>query len=99
MGPLPESNNRIGSYNSIMVIIDLLTTMIHQVPSRTMYTAKDIAELMFAEVYKLHGLPRTIVSGQDVLFASLFWMHRNKLMGVKQCMSSAYHTETDGLAE
>ena len=26
-------------------------------------------------------------------------MHCNKLMGVKQCMSSMYHTETDGSAE
>ena len=26
-------------------------------------------------------------------------MHHNKLMGVKQCMSSAYHAETDGSAE
>ena len=94
--PLPESKDRDGSYNSIMVIIDLLTTMIHLVPSRMMYTAKDIAELMFAEVYKLHGLPRTIVSDRDILFMSLFWMHLNKLMGVKQRMSSTYHPETDG---
>ena len=26
-------------------------------------------------------------------------MHCNKLMGVKQCMSSMYHTETDGSVE
>jgi len=99
MGPLPESKDRNGSYDSIMVIIDLLTAMIHLVPSRTTYTAKDVAELMFAEVYKLHGLPRSIVSDRDVLFTGLFWMHLNKLMGVKQCMSSAYHPKTDGSTE
>ena len=99
VGLLPESKDRDGLYDSITVIIDLLTTMIHLVPSRTTYTAKDIAELMFAEVYKLHGLPRTIVSDRDVLFTSQFWMHLNKLMGVKQRMSSAYHPETDGSTE
>jgi len=99
VGPLPESKDRDGLYDSITVIIDLLTAMIHLVPSRTTYTAKDIAELMFAEVYKLHGLPRTIVSDQDVLFTSLVWTHLNKLIGVKQCMSSAYHPETDGSTE
>ena len=99
VGPLPKSKDRDGSYDSITVIIDLLTTMIHLVPSRTTYTAKNIAELMFAEVYKLHGLPRTIVSDRDVLFTSLFWTHLNKLMGVKQCMSSAYHPEMDGSTE
>jgi len=99
MGPLPESKDRNGSYDSVMVIIDLLTAMIHLVPSRTTYMAKDVAELMFAEVYKLHGLPRSIVSNRDVLFTSLFWTHLNKLMGVKQRMSSVYHPETDGLTE
>jgi len=54
---------------------------------------------MFAEVYKLHGLPRSIVSDRDILFTSLFWTHVNKLMGVKQRMSSAYHPETDGSTE
>jgi len=89
--PLPESKDRNGKYNSITVIIDLLTTMVHIVPSRTDYTAKDIAELMFHEVYRLHGLPRAIISDRDVLFTSLFWTHLNKLIGVCQKMSSAYH--------
>jgi len=99
VGPLPESKDRDGSYDSITVIIDLLTAMIHLVPSWSTYTAKDIAELMFTEVYKLHGLPRMIVSNQDVLFMSLFWTHLNKLMGIKQHMSSAYHPETNGSTE
>ena len=99
VGPLPESKDQDGSYDSIMVIIDLLTAMIHLVPSQTTYMVKDIAELMFAKVYKLHGLPRTIVSDRDVLFTSLFWTHLNKLMGVKQRMSSTYHPEMDGSTE
>ena len=39
VGPLPESKDRDGSYDSITVIIDLLTAMIHLVPSRTTYMA------------------------------------------------------------
>ena len=62
VGPLPESKNRDGSYDSITVVIDLLSAMVHLVPSRINYTARDIAELMFLEVYKHHGLPRSIVS-------------------------------------
>ncbi|PSR74038.1 hypothetical protein PHLCEN_2v10177, partial [Hermanssonia centrifuga] len=51
VGPLPISENRDGSFDSITVVIDLLTCMVHLVPSRTTYNAKDIAELIFAEVY------------------------------------------------
>ena len=62
VGPLPESKDRDASYDSITTVIDLLTGMVHLVPSRTNYTAKDVAELVFSEVYKHHGLPKIIVS-------------------------------------
>jgi len=62
VGPLPLSNDRDSEYDSITVIIDLLTTMVHLVPSRTTYTAKQVAELIFDNVYKLHGLPKAIIS-------------------------------------
>ena len=99
VGPLPESRNRDGTFDEITTIIDLLTGMVHFVPSQQDYKAADVAELMFSEVYKHHGLPRLIVSDRDVLFTSLFWTHLNKLIGVELCMLSAYHPESDGSAE
>ena len=99
VGPLPESEDRNGSYDSITVIIDLLTCMVHLVPSRTTHTAKHVAELLFSEVYKHHGLPKAIVSDRDVVFTSTFWAHLNKLIGVELRMSSAYHPESDGSTE
>ena len=56
VGPLPESSNRNGSYDMICVIIDLLTAMVHLVPTRQMYKAADMAEVIFDTIYKLHGL-------------------------------------------
>jgi hypothetical protein len=47
IGPLPESRNRDGSYDSITVVICLLTSMVHLIPSRTNYNAIQLAELMF----------------------------------------------------
>jgi hypothetical protein len=99
VGPLPESKDRNASYDSITVIIDLLTGMVHLVPSRTSYTARQVAELIFAEVYKHHGLPHSIVSDRDVLFTSLFWQHLHELIGTRLNMSSAYHPESDGSTE
>ena len=60
VGPLPESGNWDGMFDSIMVIICLLTLMIHLVLSCTNYNASQLAKLMFEHVYKLHGLPRNI---------------------------------------
>ena len=99
VGPLPESKNRDAAYDSITTVICLLTGMVHLVPSRTDYTAKQVSELVFEHVYKHHGLPMAIVSDRDVLFTSLFWTHLHKLIGVELRMSSAYHPESDGSTE
>ena len=69
MGPLPESGNRDGVYDSIMVIICLLTSMVHLILSRINYNASQLAELMFEHVYKMHGLPRT----SSVITTSSLW--------------------------
>jgi hypothetical protein len=99
IGPLPESKNRDSSFDSITVVICLLTGMVHLTPSRTNYNARQMAELMFEEIYKHHGLPNSIISDRDVLFTSTFWEHLHQLLGTQLRMSSAYHPQTDGATE
>jgi hypothetical protein len=99
ISPLPESKNRDGSYKSINVIIDLLTAMVHLVPSCVDYKSSQVAELVFAEVYKHHWLPLNIVSDQDSLFTANVWRELHNLIGVKLNLSSAYHLQSDGATE
>lgn len=99
VGPLPTSHNRNGSYDMITVIICLLTGMVHIVPSKQTDKAEHIAELMFEEVYKHHGIPKNIISDRDSLFTSIFWARLHELVGTKLKMSSAYHPQTDGSTE
>jgi hypothetical protein len=99
VGPLPESRNRNGSFDTITVVIDRLTGMVHLIPSRQIFHASDIAELLFGEIYHLHGLPKSIISDRDSLFNSIFWKHLHNLIGIKLHMSSAYHPESDGATE
>ena len=99
VGPLPESGNRDGLFDSITVVICLLTSMVHLVPSRTNYNASQLAELVFEHVYKLHGLPLNIISDRDVLFTSTFWKQLHRLIGTKLRLSSAYHPQSDGSTE
>ena len=83
----------------ICVVIDLLTSMVHLVPSKQSYRATDIAELMFDNVYKLHGIPERIISDRDSLFTSKFWKRLHHLIGSGLRMSSAFHPQTDGATE
>ena len=99
VGPLPESGNRDGMFDSITVVICLLTSMVHLIPSRTTYSASQLAELMFEHIYKLHGLPKNIISDRDVLFTSTFWKQLHRLVGTKLRLSSAYHPQSDGSTE
>ena len=99
VGQLPESGNRDGMFDSITVVICLLTSMVHLIPSRTNYNASQLAELIFEHIYKLHGLPRNIISDRDVLFTSTFWKQLHRLIGTKLRLSSAYHPQSDGSTE
>ena len=99
VGPLPESGNRDGIFDSITVVICLLTSMVHLIPSCTNYNASQLAELMFEHIYKLHGLPKNIISDRDVLFTSTFWGQLHRLIGTKLRLSSAYHPQSDGSTE
>lgn len=99
VGPLPASKNRYGEFDQICVIIDHLTSMVHLVPTRTTYKAKDMAEVIFDVVYKQHGLPERIISDRDSLFTSTFWKELHGLLGTELRLSSAYHPQTDGATE
>ena len=68
-------------------------------PMKGDYTAKQVAELFFNTVVKLHGMPKSIVSDRDKVFTSIFWQHLFKLQGTTLAMSSAYHPQTDDQTE
>ena len=99
IGTLPESENRDGVFDTITVVINLLTSMVHLIPSRAKYTAKKVAELMFESVYKLHGFPCRIISNRDVLFTSTFWQRLNKLIRPKLKLAGACHPQMDSTTE
>ena len=83
VGPLPESKTLQGTFDMILVAIDHLTSMVHIAPMKQTYRTKDIAEVMFNTVYKLHGMPSHLVSDRDTLFTSTFWRKLNELMGTE----------------
>jgi Integrase zinc binding domain/RNase H-like domain found in reverse transcriptase len=58
VGPMPESSNCNGSFDSITIIICLLTSMVQLVPSRTNYTARQLGELIFEEVINIMAYQR-----------------------------------------
>lgn len=92
---LPSSRGK----NVILVVIDRFSKYGHFVAISHPYTAISIARIFFDNIFKLHGLPETMVSDRDVTFTSIFWTELFKLSGTKLCFSSAYHPQSDGQTE
>lgn len=63
------------------------------------YNAKIIASLFVDHIFRLHGMPLSIVSNHDPTFLSGFWMEFFKLQGTVLKMSTAYHSQSDGQTE
>jgi len=60
------------------------------------YTAFMFTKLFANMVFKLHGLPKIIISDRDAIFMSGFWQELFRLNGNKLKMSKAYLPQSDG---
>ena len=58
-----------------------------------------VANVFVDNVYKLHGLPKVIISDRDKIFTSSLWQQLFQLTDTKLNMSSSYHPQTDGQTE
>ena len=80
----------------IFVVVDRLTKYTHFFAISAHYTAAQVAELFFREVFRLHGLPKTIISDRDSRFMGGFWQELFRLVGTELKPSTSYHPQTDG---
>ena len=78
-------------FEVILVVVDRLTKYVHFVPVSHPYNASKIASLYMQNIFKLHGMPSSIVSDRDATFTSKFWSELFKLQGTMLAMSIAYH--------
>jgi hypothetical protein len=92
---LPQS----GKFNSIMVVVDKFTKYAHFIPLCHPFTAAKVAAAYMDNVFKLHSLPKVMISDRDPIFTSKFWKEFFSMMGSELRMSSAYHPATDGQSE
>jgi hypothetical protein len=92
---LPTSDR----YNAILVVVDKFSKYGHFIPLHHPYTALQIAKLFLDNIYKLHGLPKVIISYRDPIFTSTLWKELFRLTDTQLLMSSAYHPQTDGQTE
>jgi len=73
--------------------------MSHFVATTEKTTAEGLARLFRDNVWKLHGLPESVISDRGPQFTAGMTRELNKMLGIKTKLSIAYHPETDGQTE
>jgi len=86
---------------------DAILTIVNQgctraavfLPCSTTITGKEVAKLYLENVYRWFGLPTRVISNRDPCFTSHFAKALYAKLQVKQNISTAFHSQTDGLSE
>jgi transposase InsO family protein len=87
-------------YDAAVVFTDMFTKQIYCAPVQMKGTnAEKIAELFFAHVFRIQGLPKVLLSDRDSKFTSVFWTRLFELLGTGMKYSASYHHQTNGQAE
>ncbi|MBW0565111.1 hypothetical protein O181_104826 [Austropuccinia psidii MF-1] len=86
-------------YNACLVIVDRYSKTPIFLPCHNNDTAMDTALLIWNRVISHTGLFKNNISYRDPKLTSALWTNLHKHLGTKLSFSTAYHPQTDGLAE
>ena len=92
---LPKSKG----YDAIWVVADHTLKEAHFVPVKSDINAEQTVDLYISHIWKLHGLPKKIISDRGPQFTSKLVKGIFKRLGIEGATSTAYHPQTDGQSE
>ena len=95
IGPLPRSNEM----DAILVIVDRFTKMIRLKATTMNISSEGVARIYRDEIWKIHRIPKMILSDCGLQFASKFMEDFTRILGTKRKLSTAYHPQTDEQTE
>jgi hypothetical protein len=82
-----------------MVVNDKLSKSAHFIPIRSSFKDIDITKIFMKEIFRLHGIPKMVISNKDVKFTSVFWKELFAGLNTNLNFSTSYHPQTDGKTE
>ena len=86
-------------YDAVWTVTDRLSKAVHFIPVRKDMSSEELSLLFLREVFRLHGVPRSIISDRDGRFLSAFWTTFMASLGTSLKVSTAFHPCTDGQSE
>ena len=86
-------------HDTVMTVVDSVSKRAHFIPTHTTVAAEGAAWLFLHQVWKLHGLPKCVISDCGPQFVARFTRELYRLLGIKLASSTAWHPQTDGQTE
>ena len=86
----------VAGEDAILVVCDRLSKMMHFVVTTEGTTAEGLVRLFRDNVWRLHGLPESVVSDREPQFAAELTKELNRILGIQTKLLTAFHPQTDG---
>jgi len=86
-------------YDTILVVCDHFSKIAHFIAITEKTLAEGLAKLFQDHVWKLYGLPESIIPDRGVQFAAGMMRELNNLLGIQTKLLTAYYPQTDGQTE
>ncbi|MBW0493748.1 hypothetical protein O181_033463 [Austropuccinia psidii MF-1] len=87
------------NHNACLIIVDRFNKSMRCLPCQKEDKAMDTAWLFWNRIIFTCGVPKIIISDRDPKFTPEFWTNLYEILGTRIAFSTAYHPQTDALAE
>jgi len=89
----------VAGKDAILVVCDRLSKMAYFVATTEATSVEGLARLFRNNIWKLHGLPESVVSDRGPQFAAELTKELNRMLGIEMRLSTAFHPQMDGQTE
>ena len=89
----------VAGKDAILVVCDRLFKMTYFVATTEGISVEGLARLFRDNMWKLHGLPESIILDRRPQFAAELMKELNRMLGIETRLSTAFHPQMDGQME
>jgi len=86
----------VAGKDAILVVCDRLSKMTYFVVTTERMLVEELAKLFRDNIWKLHGLPESVISNRGLQFAAELMKELNRILGIETKLLTTFHPQTNG---
>lgn len=91
-----STNLKDETYNSILVIVDMLMKIVYNKPVKLTINTLSLAEVIMETIVRYYGLQDFIINDWGLVFTLKFWSWLYYFFGIERKLLTAFHLQIDG---